>query len=151
MTTIRTDFAPIVKIALVPQAPPDALRIFTEEMANWWPLSSHSVGEDRARTVRFGASVGEQIVEVFGKDEESIWGTITAWEPPDRVAFNWHPGNPPTEATAVEVTFVADGNGTRVTLTHTGWENWPDSAQAHAGYDTGWDFVLGQFRTYAGG
>jgi hypothetical protein len=40
---------------------------------------------------------------------------------------------------------AAEGSGTRLTLTHSGWERGvPDTAR-YEGYVTGWDFVLGKY------
>jgi uncharacterized protein YndB with AHSA1/START domain len=80
-----------------------------------------------------------------------VWGTVVAWEPPDRVAFTWHPGTPVAEATHVEVRFVALDDGTEVVLTHTGWSRRPDGQRARAQYDTGWDLVFGRYATASDG
>jgi len=45
----------------------------------------------------------------------------------------------------VEVTFAADGKGTRVTLVHSGWQKLGEKgAAARAGYGEGWTVVLGE-------
>jgi hypothetical protein len=62
------------------------------------------------------------------------------------VAFTWHAGTPEAEAGLVEVTFTAIGpDSTVVELVHSGWENRPDGAGARAGYETGWDTVIGHY------
>ena len=81
-----------------------------------------------------------------------MWGTVTQWEPPHRVAFTWHPGTPEAEATLVEVTFTQGGPGsTVVRLVHSGWERRPDGASAREGYDSGWEPVIGRFVEVAAG
>jgi uncharacterized protein YciI len=75
-----------------------------------------------------------------------VWGTVTRWDPPEAVAFSWHPGYSADRASRVEVTFAAAGSGqTLVTLTHTGWEAFADPAAARAEYDQGWPFVLERY------
>jgi uncharacterized protein YndB with AHSA1/START domain len=74
-----------------------------------------------------------------------VWGTVTDWASPDLVAFTWHPGQPEAEATRVEVSFVAAGAGTEVTLRHSGWSSRPDGERARSQYDGGWDLVLAGF------
>lgn len=60
-----------------------------------------------------------------------------------RVAFSWHPGRTSDTAQRVEVTFEADGEHTRVTLVHTGWETLGDAAaETRDGYGSGWVPVL---------
>jgi uncharacterized protein YndB with AHSA1/START domain len=139
---------PLRKAITVPWSPEAAFRRFTSEIARWWPLRTHSVGKERAETVVFGSAVGERIVERIRGGGESTWGTITAWQPPHRVAFTWHPGRSPDTAQEVELRFVPDGAGTRLELTHAGWERLGAlAAKARRGYPIGWAYVL---RLWAG-
>ena len=69
-------------------------------------------------------------------------------KPAAAVAFTWHPGAPPDEASNVEVTFTAADAQTLVRLTHAGWERFADPAAARAEYDLGWPVVLGRYRDH---
>lgn len=130
----------------VPLAPPEAFALFTERMAEWWPLATHSVYDEEATGVRMEPGVGGRIVETAGGDRSAIWGTITAWQAPDRVAFTWHPGEDGRIVTNVDVTFTAAEGGTRVDLVHTGWEAKGDRAAALVeSYSPGWELVLGRY------
>ncbi len=134
------------KSVTVPAAPDRAFELFTGRFGEWWPLATHSVGTDQAVGVSFGAGVGGIILETLADGTTSAWGTVTTWEPPNRVAFSWHAGTPPAEASLVEVTFTRSGPAsTLVELVHTGWENRPDGSSARAGYQTGWDPVIDQY------
>ena len=146
----QTSLAPLVKRLTVPCTTQRAFDIFTDQIAAWWPLPTHSVGGDHAVSVRLEGQVGGQIVETIDDGRTAVWGTVTTWDPPSRLAFTWHPGQPPQEATSVEVTFEPDGPSTLVTLTHDGWANRPDGQTARQAYDTGWDTVLGGFVARAG-
>jgi hypothetical protein len=120
-----------------------AFRRFTQETSVWWPLRSHSVGQERAETVVFEGHVGGRIVERIRGGEECVWGTITAWDPPRRVGFTWHPGGTPREATQVDVTFEPVPGGTRLVLVHSNWEALgPRARIARRGYPLGWAYVL---------
>ena len=137
---------PVRKSVTVPAAPQRAFELFTAHIQEWWPLRTHSVGGDDAVGVVMGAGVGAAIIETMADGSTSVWGTITHWEPPHRVAFSWHAGTPAAEATHVEVTFTADGPAsTLVRVVHTGWEGRPDGASARNGYDSGWEPVIGCF------
>jgi hypothetical protein len=143
--TVRASevLAPLRKSIRVPWSQEAAFRRFTSDIAKWWPLRSHSVGQGRAETVVFGNAVGERLYERIRGGEESTWGTITVWQPPHRVTFTWHPGRSPDTAQEVDVRFVADGAGTRLELTHTGWERLGTlAAKARRGYPIGWAYVL---------
>ena len=54
-----TPLAPIVKVVTVKAPPERAFARFTREIARWWPLQSHSVGEADAESVTMEASAGE--------------------------------------------------------------------------------------------
>jgi uncharacterized protein YndB with AHSA1/START domain len=126
--------------------PEAAFRRFTAEIAGWWPLASHSIGQADAESVVFEGRVGGRIVERIRGGRECVWGTVTAWEPPHRVAFTWHPGHDPAEAQDVVVRFAAEGARTRVELTHTGFERLGAIApRARRAYSLGWVYVLGLY------
>ena len=140
--------APLVKHATVPCPPPRAFELFTEQISAWWPMATHSVGGSPACRVDMAGHVGGHIIETLPDGTTSIWGTITAWEPPSRVAFTWHPGRDLEEATEVQVVFEPTADtATAVTLLHGGWSARPDGIAARRNYDTGWDLVLAQFRS----
>jgi uncharacterized protein YndB with AHSA1/START domain len=142
----ETGLEPLVKELTVPCSVEQAFTLFTRRMAEWWPLERFSVGDTRAVSVDFPTGVGGDIVETLDDGTTAFWGTLTAFEPPSRVSFTWHPGEPVEEATWVEVRFVDIDGATQVTLVHDGWSNRPDGESARRGYDTGWDTVLAPYR-----
>jgi uncharacterized protein YndB with AHSA1/START domain len=120
-----------------------AFRRFTAQMAAWWPLRTHSVGGLAALRCVFEEKVGGKIYEVARDGSRCEWGTVLLWEPPHRVAFTWHPGHDASRATRVELRFTAVAAGTRLDLTHSGWEVLGDeAAKARKGYRFGWLVVL---------
>jgi uncharacterized protein YndB with AHSA1/START domain len=146
-----TSVEPVRKTVTVPATPERAFELFTAGFHEWWPLPTHSVGLERAVSVTFGAGPGGSIVETLADGTTSTWGIVTDWEPPRRVAFTWHAGTPPAEATRVEVTFTAAGPAdTVVRLVHSGWERRPDGATVRDGYESGWDPVVASFVAAAG-
>lgn len=147
--TTEESVAPLVKTVIVPVDPTRAFELFTTHLDAWWPMATHSVGGADAESVTLQAGVGGQIVESLADGRTEVWGTVTQWAPPRLVAFSWHPGRSDGEATAVLVSFAGTGAGTRVELTHTGWEARPDSVASRRGYDSGWDVVLGCFEQHA--
>jgi len=75
----------------------DAFRLFTERVSEWWP------GDEPE-----GSAVEQ--------------GTITTWDPPRHIAFTWNPGASGDEDQSVTVDFRVEADGTRVMLTHHGWQ-----------------------------
>jgi uncharacterized protein YciI/uncharacterized protein YndB with AHSA1/START domain len=133
---------PIRREILVDADPQTAFEVFTAQIGQWWPVAEHSV-------YGAGATValdGGQIIERAPDGATSLWGTITRWEPPETLAFSWHPGYAAERASYVEVTFAAVAGQTLVTLEHSGWEVFADPAAARAEYDEGWPVVLDGYR-----
>lgn len=144
----RTEIPAVVKTVVVKCAPRDAYRYFTEDMARWWPLASYSCIASQSKGARAPESCviepreGGRLFE-RGGGEEHDWGKVTVWEPPSRLGFSWHPERGPDTAQHVEVTFTPEAGGTRVTLTHSGWERLgKDAAATRDNYDGGWETVF---------
>lgn len=146
MSSEGKSIAVLRKVVSVPVDPGTAFEIFTSRINEWWPLVTHSVGEEQALSVTFGKQVGATIEEELADGSRQTWGEITEWEPPRRVAFSWHPGKPISEAGLVEVTFTRRSSTlTVVELAHSGWERRPDGVRARQNYESGWDPVLERF------
>ena len=138
-----TTIAPIRKTIIVHCAIQAAFRIFTDDLASWWPLDTHSVGRDSAETCAIEGRVGGRFYERFKNGEESLWGEVLRWEPPHALEFTWHPGREPDSAQTVEVTFTATGEGNRVELTHSGWASLGErTLETRQNYDSGWELVF---------
>lgn len=140
---------PIVKTIHVALSPQAAFDLFTARIGDWWPVAVFSVSAEQGKpsqSVTLAGGVGSEIVEIAADASRHVWGTIQEWEPGQSFATTWHPGRGETFATMLHVAFASDGNGTRVTLTHTNWEVLGDkAASTRTGYDGGWVTVLGQF------
>ena len=133
------------KSVTVAASPERAFELFTDGVAGWWPLHTHSTAKENAETVVIEPHVGGRFYERTVDGDEHDWGTVTAWEPPGLFACSWHPGYDPAEAQDLEIRFVPEGDGTRVELVHTGWERRADGAEAAKDYGQGWEIVLGRF------
>jgi hypothetical protein len=136
-----TSVPPIRREIHVEATPAVAFRVFTDRIGQWWPLSEFSVYGAGA-TVSFADG---ELVEVGPAGERSVWGSVTVWQPGERLAFTWHPGRTPDRAGLVTLTFREAATGTVVTLVHSGWEAFADPAGARAEYDSGWPTVLGRY------
>jgi uncharacterized protein YndB with AHSA1/START domain len=139
-------FPPVRRSVTVKAGPETAFYRFTREIASWWPLPSHSIGGRDAESVAIEERVGGRILERIRGGRECVWGTVTAWDPPRRVAFTWHPGHDPEQAQDVEVRFTGVGSTTRVELVHRGFERLGAQARlARRAYPMGWTYVLGRY------
>ena len=123
-----------------------AFRVFTEEVASWWPLATKSIGQEETETLVIEPRVGGRVYEQVRSGEEHDWGEILAWDPPRRFVFTWHPGRGAETGQEVEVTFAASGDGTRVELEHRGWERLVSRAEdIPEHFESGWVEVLDHF------
>ncbi len=118
-----------------------AFDTFTRGWHAWWPMATHSIGNGQGQIDWRVGGLATELVD--GTVHE--WGDIVEYDPPHGFLMRWRvtPAHPPTE---LRLRFAADGDGTRVELTHAGWEAYPDGgAVSFAGYTSGWDVVLAHY------
>jgi hypothetical protein len=139
---------PIRKSITVPLDRQAAFELYTDGIDSWWPKDTHSLtageGDTSRAHVRMEPRAGGKIIETRPDGSEAPWGTITTWEPGARLGIDWYVGRGPDEATQIEVVFTQTEAGTRIDLTHGGFDIHGDHAETLcANYTTGWDRVLG--------
>jgi uncharacterized protein YndB with AHSA1/START domain len=143
---IQPYLEPVRKSVTVGRTPAEAFLIFTERLAQWWPLDRYSLGQERARSCVLEPWVGGEVYEVDDAGARSPWGRVLAWDPPHRLVMTWHPGRDAEGAQEVEVRFTPQGGGTLVELEHRGWAKLgPEAREVRDGYAEGWTGVLGDF------
>jgi uncharacterized protein YndB with AHSA1/START domain len=136
---------PIEKTLLVPCDPARAFQAFTAEIAQWWPLKTHSISQAKAQTVCIEPGVGGRVYETSEDGNTCDWGRILTWSPPSGFSMTWHPGHTAETQQVVELSFIAEGDGTRVRLVHRGWETLGEKAQpTRDSYNNGWEVVFGR-------
>lgn len=124
--------------------PARAFAIFTDKVDRWWP-SGHR--KHRDGTLRFD---GGRLVDQSADGTEWTMATVTAFEPPTRLALDWFPGSP-AAPTQVEITFDdAAGDTTLVTVVHRPVTDaartiWPQKVQM---FEAGWSAVLPAVRDF---
>jgi uncharacterized protein YndB with AHSA1/START domain len=141
----------------VPLAPEQAFEVFVDRFDTWWPHEgTHSLGEVESLVLepRQEGRWGEQAPD----GSFQPWGRVLAVERPNRILFAWQLtpdfGYDPDPAlqTEVEVTFVPEGDGTRVTLEHRGFEVWGEKGATmrdSVSSEGGWHGLLGRYAEHA--
>lgn len=141
--------APIRKSITVPLPTKEAFDLFTTQINSWWPGDSHSISARKGQKpdkIEFGRAVGETITETTPDGARFEWGRITGYDRGRRLSYSWYVGREEADATLVDVTFTPVEAGTRVDLTHSGFERYGETAHAtQTDYVTGWDLVLGRY------
>lgn len=108
-----------------------AFEVFTREIDLWWRQGpAYRVGGRAPGQLTFEPGLGGRLFETYpvgGELRTFEVGRVTAWDPPSLLAFEWKARNfAPNETTLVEVRFIPQGEGTLVSLVHSGWSTIPD-------------------------
>jgi uncharacterized protein YndB with AHSA1/START domain len=138
---------PVRKELTVAADPERAFSVFTERLAEWWPLDTHSLSVQRQGEPATWAGFEDgKLLEIAADGSRIPWGEVTIWQPPRRLAYTWRINHAGETHTDVEVTFTPVDGGTLVVVEHTGWEVWGEEAAARrSSYETGWDDVLAPY------
>lgn len=137
---------PIRRSISVPWNQEAAFERFTADFTKWWPRYSHSIGGKRVKQIVFECRVGGRIYEEHFDGTGFLWGKVTAYEAPHRVAFTFHPSRDESDAQQIEVRFLPEGTGTRVELVSSGWEKMGKAARsAYGAYGLNWGAALSRF------
>jgi uncharacterized protein YndB with AHSA1/START domain len=145
MTDTVTAFQipPVVKTITVRCAPATAFRVFTSEIARWWPLADFSM--NNATDCHFESHVGGRLYQIDTAGDEIVWGHVLVWDPPHALAFTWQVQCTPEEAQQIDVTFRPVAGGTEVKLVHAGWDKLKTGgAERREAYNGGWVAVFEQ-------
>ena len=126
-----------------------AFGVWTSRISTWWP-PDHTVTGNAEQVVLQG-DVGGRIYERTADGAEHDWGEVTVWQPPTRLAYLWHLGTSRSNATEVDIRFVAVGDqATRVEIEHRGWERLGQAAGSRRERNVaGWEAVLPRFKAAA--
>jgi uncharacterized protein YndB with AHSA1/START domain len=131
-------------------SPEHAFDVWANKTSMWWP-KSHSMSGDPDIIVTFEPRVGGRIFERTPGGVEHDWGEVVAWEPPHRLAYQWHIAFDRSDATDVEIAFHPHAGTTRVRIVHSGWErlgsNAPERRDRNLG---GWGGLLPHYRDALG-
>jgi uncharacterized protein YndB with AHSA1/START domain len=142
MTAPAGDAASVTVFVAV--APEDAFAVFTQEIDAWWRHGpQYRIGGRHPGRLRFEpeqrspAAPGGVLVEIVdlpGGPRRFEVGRVMVWQPPARLDFEWRGVNfKDDEVTLVEVVFRPQGDGTLVTVRHSGWSSLRDGHPARHG------------------
>ena len=147
--------APIVQVVDVAVAPARAFSLFTGSMGRWWKPGMHIAPQPFVDVV-VEPRDGGRWFERDAEGHESDWGKVLSWEPPGRLLLAWQLDAgfkfDPALITEVEVTFVPEGTGTRVTVIHRDLERLGESAErVAAALSGGWPTLVQLYANFTKG
>ena len=117
MSTTATEA--IRKTVVVDFAPAEAFELFTARIASWWPVGTHSYAGDEVQEVVLEPRVGGRLYERDGRGRAGLGPRARVGS---AAAASSSTGTSARRAAReVEVTFEAEGPGSRVVLEHRGF------------------------------
>jgi uncharacterized protein YndB with AHSA1/START domain len=115
---------PIRKSITVKASQQRAFEVFTEGLDTWWPREHH-IGKSPMKTCLLEGRVGGRCYTEQVDGTEADWGSILAWDPPQRFVMAWQVSTAwqfepdLAKSSEVEVRFTPLAGGlTRVDLEH---------------------------------
>jgi len=114
--------------------PETAFDIFTQQIALWRrPDALFQLTPRGDGTLSFDGEA--RLITTLASGKIFEIGRVTDWQRGRRLAFTWRQASfAPNQLTAVEITFDAIGEETRVTVTHRGWDEIPQDHAARHGF-----------------
>jgi len=151
--TIDTENLTVTKSITVRAGRERAFTVFTERFVTWWP-ASHHIGAAELADAVIEPRAGGRWYERGVDGTECDWGTVLAYDPPDRVLLSWHLQGDwsydpdPAKASDIEVRFIEEAaDRTRVELAHRHIERHTGAAEVVIGVDSpgGWTGILAAY------
>ena len=128
---------PVIKKVIVECSQEAAFDFFTNDIGQWYPLDRFSIRP--SVDCRIEQGVGGRVYEIDVDGQETLWGYVLEWNPPQKLAISWQARVSGDEAQRVEIYFRTVATGTEVELVHSGWENLKVAAREWRDkYDGGW-------------
>lgn len=122
----------------VSASPERAFAAFTGEIGAWWrPSPLFAFTPRDPGVLAFEPGPHGRLIQTLASGKVFEIGRVREWDPPGRLVFGWRQaGFGPDHDTEVEVRFEAagEGQGTRVTVEHRGWDSVPDTHVARHGF-----------------
>jgi uncharacterized protein YndB with AHSA1/START domain len=153
--TMTTQAVTVNKSVMVKAGLEHAFKVFTEGFDTWWPRAHH-IGKKPLQKAVIEPRAGGRCFGREADGTECQWGTVTAWEPPNRlliawqIAPSWHDFEPDlSKASEVDIRFTAEAGGmTRVDLEHRYFERHGkdfEKIRTGVGGAGGWEGLLQMF------
>jgi uncharacterized protein YndB with AHSA1/START domain/uncharacterized damage-inducible protein DinB len=125
MTTTTEHTTAVQRSVTVKADVEHAFKVFTEGFDTWWPRSHH-VGKKPLQKAVIEPHAGGRCIGREADGVECQWGTVLAWEPPQRLVLAWHIAPnfqvvdlDRAKSSEVEIRFTPQPDGTtRVDLEH---------------------------------
>lgn len=117
-----------------------AFELFTARISEWWPADRRHTKDPHSELFLLASG---RLYERSSDGREVELGRVRAWEPPSRLLLDFYVGTDAAHPTEVEISFAAEDNATRVSVTHrptaASQEFWKQRAPI---FERSWEAVL---------
>lgn len=139
------DVADIVETCIVPRETEEAFSGFHEYLHLWWPAEFSTFGEGMHPEFESGS-----LTETSLDEKTALWAKVREICPDEVLAMDWFLGHSPTISTNVELRFEPQGDGTLVTLLHSGFSRLPDGQEVRDRLAGQWRNVVQRYARFMG-
>jgi uncharacterized protein YndB with AHSA1/START domain len=115
------------------------------ELAAWWGSEEVYRTYDWESDLRVGGRRNCRAENRVTGVKSTLKGEYLEIDPPRVLAFTWEPSWEKVHPTVVRIELTAIASGTRLVLTHSGWD---EAKQARSSHEQGWPRVLGFLVAY---
>jgi uncharacterized protein YndB with AHSA1/START domain len=136
----------MIRKSILLHCPPDeAFELFTGRISEWWPKTHRPTKDPESELF---LEPGGRFWERSRDGREIELGRVLTWEPPHRLVLDFYIGTNAAQPTDLEVTFISENEGTRVTVHHRAKPESEDLWALRAPvYEKSWESVLAALAT----
>lgn len=138
----------VERTILISARPERVWQAWIEEINQWWTEPYYN-DKERVTGLEFEPRLGGRFMEKWGEDGSGfLIGHVVEWLPPQRLAYTWSERTWGGVVTHVSLDLQAEGQNTRLTLVHAGFERLPEGEKQRAGYDRGQAELISRLKAY---
>lgn len=138
----------VERTVLIAAAPQRVWQAWVQDINRWWTEPYYN-DKSRVTGLEFEPRLGGRFMEKWGEDGSGfLIGHVVEWLPPQRLAYTWSERSWGGIVTQVSLELQPEGENTRLTLVHAGFERLPEAEKLRAGYDRGQGILIDQLKAY---
>lgn len=147
---------PIILHETIYSPPGDAFSAFINDFNEWYP-AEYTWSQNGLEAIAIESREGGRCYERGPHGFELDWGRVVAYQPPELLAFTWQisakrvPIPDAENAGQVTIRFEPDGDATKLTLEHAGFEHYagqPAEYREALAAPRGWPYILNCFKAH---
>ena len=135
----------IEKSVFLTITPQEAFDLFTTQIGQWWPVDRRHLNDPNSALFLLESG---RFYERAADGTELDLGRVRSWQAPHRILLDFYIGTDAAHPTEVDIRFVAEADGTRVSVSHRPSDRsaalWERRAPI---FERSWHAVLSALRT----